>query len=378
MNNYLLSIVIPTKNRYDCLKSFINLFEEFDCERIELVIQDNSDIKTDIEDVIKKMNHPNIKYNYENRNMPVIENSELAILNSTGKYVCFMGDDDLLSKYILNVVEYMDRNDIDVATFKKATYVWPGTQYLMHKFSNLTIPNFTGNIVYKDIKKEYRNLLLSGGTELNDIPQLYHGIVKRSILDNVKVNAGTFFPGPSPDMAIAACLPYYATSHIYIDAPYISSGKSASSTAGLVAKHMHKGKLADQSFLPKDIEAKWDERLPKVWTVPTIYAESVIEALKALGKSQEIQKLNFAAFFANFDSFHPEYRVISTVAKKNVRYSIVMYYIYRVRILFIRLRVFLYNKLFKNISGVIIDGGLDNTVEAEKIIDECLIKISKL
>jgi hypothetical protein len=115
-----------------------------------------------------------------------------------------------------------------------------------------------------------------------------------------------------------------------------------------------------------------------LWTVPTIYAESVIEALKALGKSQEIQKLNFAAFFANFDSFHPEYRVISTVAKKNVRYSIVMYYIYRVRILFIRLRVFLYNKLFKNISGVIIDGGLDNTVEAEKIIDECLIKISKL
>ena len=45
---YLLSIVVPTKNRYYYLKSLIKLVQSFNSNEIELVVQDNTENNSEI------------------------------------------------------------------------------------------------------------------------------------------------------------------------------------------------------------------------------------------------------------------------------------------------------------------------------------------
>ena len=376
MSDLLLSIVVPTKNRYEYLKAFIDLYSTFDKDKTELVIQDNSDTKTDIEQYTKNFPEKNIIYNYVPKAMPVIENSELAILNSRGKYVCFMGDDDLLSKYVVDIVEKMDRSNIDSIVFKKAIYSWPGMQYKAHNFPSLNIPNFTGEIRHIDSKREYEKLLQRGATELDKIPQLYHGIVKRSVLNAIKDTTGSFFPGPSPDMAVATCLSRFVSHHVYIDAPFVSSGKSPKSAAGLGAKHEHKGELKAISFLPSDIEEKWDKRLPFVWTGPTIYAQSALEAMKSMGLKNDQQRFDFSYFYAYFDTFCSDYKKQSQEAKKNVSLNHIRYWFSRVGIFSNRIKVYIKNKMLLSLhwGGKLVEN-VPNCIEAERIIDEEIEKV---
>ena len=53
-----------------------------------------------------------MKYYYTKEQISVKENSDLAILHSSGEYVCFIGDDDGVSRHILKVVKYMRKNGI--------------------------------------------------------------------------------------------------------------------------------------------------------------------------------------------------------------------------------------------------------------------------
>lgn len=374
----LLSIVVPTKNRIEYMKSFIQLYSSFDQDRTELVIQDNSDNESGMQEYINQFENMNIVYNYIKDPMPVIENSELAILNSHGKYVCFMGDDDLLSKYIINIVEKMENENIDSVILKKAIFNWPGMEYKVHHFPNLIIPKFSGKLVHVDPKREYQKLLKHGGVELGKLPQLYHGIVKRSVLDDVRNITGTFFPGPSPDMAVATALACFVNNQIYIDAPFISSGKSPKSAAGLGAKHQHKGELKSMTFLPDDIEKKWDSRLPFIWTGPTIYAESVIEAIRSMGRDADLDKFNFTFFYAYFDTFCREYKKQTVTSKKNVELNYIQYIMARILAFFIRLKIFVKNKicLFTHWGGKFVDD-IPNCIEAENIIDEEIIRTIK-
>lgn len=370
MSDILLSIVVPTKNRIKYIKSFIDLYASFDKVCTELVIQDNSDTNNDLSLYIEKYSDRNIVYNYVQKSMPIIENSELAILNSRGRYVCFMGDDDLLSKHVVDVVHKMDEFNIDSILFKKAIYNWPGVVHKKHKFPSLIIPNFSGGIKLIEPQIEYEKLLQCGATRLEKTPQLYHGIIKRSVLDEIRKVTGKYFPGPSPDMAVAICLSCFASNHVYMDAPFISSGVSPKSAAGLGAKHEHKGDLKSMSFLPSDIDAKWDNRLPYVWTGPTIYAQSAIEAIKAMDKENDLEKFNYSFFYAYFDTFFHEYADISKQSRKNVKIRPFCYLFGRVSVFLKRAFVFIKNKLLLKFrcGGKLFENVL-NCVDAQAIID---------
>jgi len=376
MGEILLSIVVPTKNRSEYLKAFIDLYSTFDNRNTELVIQDNSDKESGIKQYISKYKNKNITYNYIKESMPVIQNSELAIIHSVGKYVCFMGDDDLLSKHVVNITRRMNQANIDSALFNKAIYNWPGVEYKKHVFPSLNIPSFSGRVYKVNPVKEYSNLLKCGATELGKIPQLYHGIIKRQILEEIKNLTGTYFPGPSPDMAVATCLSRFVSHHVYIDAPFISSGKSPKSAAGLGAKHEHKGELKAMSFLPPDIEEKWDNRLPFVWTGPTIYAQSALEAIKSMGFVGDHQRFDFSYFYAYFDTFCSEYKELSQEAKKNISLNYIRYWLSRAGILSKRIKVYIKNKMLLSLhwGGKLVDN-VPNCIEAERIIDEELEKV---
>ena len=372
MENKLLSIVVPTKNRDKYLISFIELVSEFADERIEVVIQDNSTDNTAITEYLKEKNYSFIVYNYDGSDMSVVDNSNLAIKNSCGKFVCFMGDDDLISNRLVDFVQMMDESGYDSAIFNKAQYYWPGVEFKRHKFPNLIIKKIKRKIKRISVEREFRKMLKTGCVSLGEMPSLYHGVILRERLDEIYAKTGTFFPGPSPDMANTVALSKVVKNHIWCGLPLTTAGASPKSAAGLGAKHKHTGAISGVSFLPKGTEERWNELVPKVWTGPTIYAQSAYEALKAFGDEKSLKRFNYNYHYAFFKVFFPQHQdLLNATVKNNPKFCKIAFLKNRLVIFFKRAKQFLKNKIMVKLGrGADLVDGVEDTVKARRIIDE--------
>ena len=374
MSEKLLSIVVPTKNRVEYLKSFIRLVKNIGDGRIELVVQDNSDDNSEVLAFIEENNFDGLVYCYDNSEMSVVDNCDLSIKNSSGKYVCFMGDDDLVSSRLVEFVEFMDRYGYESAVFKPSQYYWPKVQFKAHKFPNLIVKKFAPKVRELDVDATFDRLLKTGATALDLMPKVYHGVMLRERLEDVYRVAGTYFPGPSPDMANAVALAHFVKKHIYCALPLVTAGASPKSAAGLGAKHQHVGKVGEISFLPKDTEKLWNINVPKVWTGPTVYAQSLYLSLVALNDVESIEKFNYNYHYGFFKVFCGEHAgLLRDIKKVNKKYNSFLVECYRFKVFLERAYVFVKNKLMlaTKCGAGLHDGVLDSSAAAQ-IVDEAI------
>ena len=63
-------------------------------------------------------------------------------------------------------------------------------------------------------------------------------------------------------------------------APLIISGQSILSAGGQGAEGNHYGEISKIKQLPKNTSKEWSKKVPLYWSGKTIYAESVLKALK--------------------------------------------------------------------------------------------------
>ena len=219
--DYLLSIVVPTKDRYFYLKYLIELIKGFKSEEIELVIQDNTYDNTEILEYLKELNFSHLKYYHTKEQISVSENSTKAILNSTGEYVCFIGDDDGVTRHIVDCVKWMKKNNFSILKSSLAIFKWPSfrSQKNYNVSSSVLFNSYKCFYRKVDCKESLENLLSSGIDTLVYMPKVYNGIVKKSLLDRVFTICGTYFPGPSPDMANAVALALLEDFYVFVDYP---------------------------------------------------------------------------------------------------------------------------------------------------------------
>lgn len=302
----LLSIVIPTKDRYEylipCLEILINLKDQF--PEIEIVIQDNTADNTEIIHLVKKYQDI-IVYHHISEKLSVVDNCNNAIANSSGEYVCMLGDDDSVTSFIVDVCKWMKENNVDACLGKICRFNWPDMVFTMHKLKNLTIPSPLpkNQLGLQDSGLIRRKVLLEGGISMLTLPKVYHAVVARSALQKVKELSGSYFPGPSPDMANAIGLTFTLKKYVIIDTPIIISGFSYKSAGGAGTRRAHVGKIEDITHLPDKTKYIWNKRIPRYWTGETIYAESIIEALQSC-KSRDIQDFSFNAMYGSFAMYH--------------------------------------------------------------------------
>lgn len=305
-NRPILSIIVPTKDRYkylpECIESLIATKKEVG-DDLDIVIQDNTEDNHEILPIVHEY-ETHIKYFHVRESLSVVENSDRAILNTSGEYVCFIGDDDSVLPNIVEVARWMKSNKIEACVGTIARFNWPDLISHYHKIHSIAIPKEKGINKLKEPQKIADKVLEMGGTSMLDLPKVYHGIVSRKALDRVYKNTGSFFPGPSPDMANAIALAYTVKNFALIDMPFILSGFSFKSTGGQGARHAHIGRLEDMPFLPKDTIANWDKGLPKIWTAQTIWAQSVLESLRKMKLIEKCNKFNYNAFYGTFLTYN--------------------------------------------------------------------------
>lgn len=311
-NTPLLSIVIPTKNRYDTLLLVLDSIIAIKDPELEIVVQDNSDDNKKVLNYLARIQDNRIKYFYSTESISQTGNSDLAVKHSTGEFVCFIGDDDGVMPYIIKITQWMKKNGVECIRGLKPGYFWPKMNLTVTSTNETGFVRIKNNFNYKINKIEGQQMLnkaLSfGGTSILGLPVLYHGIVSRKILNKIYTKTKSFFPGPSPDMANAVALCLVLKSYYYLDFPIIISGKSVHSIGGKGILHQHINRLEDVEHLPKTTVLEWNNRIPKYWTGPTIWAASMLKSLSRMGNPNLGERMNYPFLYANIYLFHYNHR----------------------------------------------------------------------
>ena len=63
-------------------------------DEVELVIQDNTVDNTEIVSFLNEEHYGFVVYDHFAEQLPISLNSDKAVLNSSGEYICFIGDDE--------------------------------------------------------------------------------------------------------------------------------------------------------------------------------------------------------------------------------------------------------------------------------------------
>ena len=234
MKQPLLSIVIPTKDRYYYLQILLSKLITYNKNEIEIVIQDNTDDNSEFLDFLKGIDYSLLKYEYVKGQIPIYQNADKAILNSTGKYICFIGDDDGVTSRILDCVEYMDEKGIDVLLPKKVRYRWPDRHLskIIDNAATMEVEGASGKIVEMDTSRTIEEVLNIGCVHMGKLPQPYHGIVRREYYERIYNKCGTHFPGASPDIASAIALALLNPVYVYAELPVVIAGASKHHNGG--------------------------------------------------------------------------------------------------------------------------------------------------
>ena len=165
MDEILLSIVIPTKNRQRYCIEAVKQIISLNLSNIEVCIQDNSD-KSDLKDTIEELASRYIKYQYHGESLSFVDNFSLAIEMASGEYVCMIGDDDGLLPNIVNVVNYAKINNIDaVIPGLNVVYFWPSKKPIIDNGQDgyLSISKFSNIYSTVDARQALKKLLQNGG-----------------------------------------------------------------------------------------------------------------------------------------------------------------------------------------------------------------------
>ena len=311
----LLSIVLPTKNRYEYLFPVLDASIQYIAgSDYEIVVQDNTHDNSPAIEYFLRQTDPRIKYFHSPEPVDIVTNTNRAIMNSTGKYLVFIGDDDFVSPYILDIVGLIDSLSIQNLTYSPGNYYWPGVQFAhrsrFHRVCTMQLYKSASiGITKKKSSDELDRVLAKGGCYYLGLPRFYHGILSRNLLERIKSAFGgsTYFPGPSPDMSISVAIALTLDTFHYMHYPITITGVSPKSTAGMGSANAHFGRLEDRKSLPARTLELWDVHVPRFWTAYTIYAQSIHEVLSAAGSDKHVDYATLYAFMTVFEKPAAEY-----------------------------------------------------------------------
>jgi glycosyltransferase involved in cell wall biosynthesis len=293
LTNPLMSIVIATKNReYYCIESIKSILS-IDSNEIELAISDNSDSEI-VKNFVSALSDNRLVYEHDNSQISSIDNFNKCVGLASGEYVCMIGDDDSVLPNILEVVKWAKLNNIDsICSNNLIDYYWPKARI---GFDNglLIYPTKNHKKKYVNSKKVLRDLIENGIVNHHQypLPKIYHGIVKRTLLLDIKSKTGNFFGGLSPDIYSSIALSCLIDKHCEIALPFTIAGACAKSSTAENLTGKHSGELKDIPHLKNRHGYVWDEKIPKYYSVYTIWCESALHSLSDMREEKLYNKFN--------------------------------------------------------------------------------------
>jgi glycosyltransferase involved in cell wall biosynthesis len=311
----LLSIAIPTHNRAKYAVHAIKSLIEINDSRLEVVISDTSE-DCELSDYIEgssdiKSSSVKIKYIRPKERLDMTGNHNKAIDYTSGDYVCLIGDDDTIAIDLLDAVSFAEKNKIDLlAPNVIANYAWPDfrSRYFGAKHaSRLYIAKTMGGVSFVDSNDALNCALKNSAQGTDGLPKIYHGVVRRDILNKIKEKSGEYFHGSSPDVSGAIGLALTSENFCVIDYPLTIPGASGGSNTGRSAMNKHKGKLSQEKQTKSFEKSGWSFGVPKFFSVETVWAHAALETVKKINQDR-YKEFNFAKLIGLCRAMHSEYK----------------------------------------------------------------------
>ncbi len=315
MNKHTLSIIIPTRNRQEYCLFTIKQILSHNWDNVEICIQDNSNDNS-LEEEILSMGCDSIIYNYHPGELSFVANFNEAVSLSHGEYLCMIGDDDGILTDIMIAVDDMIEQNADASIPElNCIYFWPSNQHIIeegetgvlvtHSISKET--HCAGKVVnHKDAVKKLLQNGIQNYTNL-DLPRLYHGIVRRNILENIKNIVGFYFGGLTPDMYMAIALSLTCKKVIRVQYSITISGICSRSGSSDSATGKHTGDLSAAPHFRGHSNYKWDPLVPAFYSVDTIWADTLFHALRDFKQERLIEFYNLPLFSSICMKRYPRY-----------------------------------------------------------------------
>lgn len=279
----LLSVVIPTRNRKQYLVGVVKQIIAINDSRLEIVIHDNSEESSD--DYFNSFKYiGNLIYKHSSETLSFVDNFNKALDLASGEYVIIIGDDDGILPNIIEVAEMAKKEDLDVVyPTVNVIYHWPSENPIVKnaekgylRISHIKVKERIIN-PYKWLQHLMRN---AGQNYLSsDMARLYHGLVRREVLQSIKRERGVYFGGLTPDIYMAVALSIVSKKVKHIKYPISISGICPISGASDSATGKHVGRLRDAPHFKGHSAYLWDKKVPPLYSVETIWAETALHAL---------------------------------------------------------------------------------------------------
>lgn len=290
--SYLLSIVIPTRNRQMYAIASVKQCLEVTDERTQIVVSDNSD-NDSLQGLINELRSSRVKYKYTKTRIPGVDNYANGIEMSDGEYLCCIGDDDGVLPFITDITEWASSaGEPIVKPGVHASYIWPNVvEY--YKTGCLGLDNVSSRYWYEDVQQELVNFLHTGCDDLPKahLPKAYHGLVRKDMFEEIHRRTGRYCGGLSPDIYLSMSLSLLVDRVLCIDIPLTIFGACKASTTGDSLNKCNKGKLEDAPHFVGQ-PYTWSNKVPRYYCGANIWADSALHALEDMGAQDMVNEFS--------------------------------------------------------------------------------------
>lgn len=204
-NDTYLSVVIPTRNRPECLNMCLESLSMQTLEEFEVIVSDNSNVG-DCRYIVEKFSTMNVKYCRTDGTLPLRDSFEYAVKQATGNWVMVLGDKNLLYHDALEKLQsVLIKINPDVLNYPVDFFspYCPNRNILN---GMLASPQKTGKLKKVDLNEALRkhfscdSLMLSLEKDFQ-IGAILGGIYNRDLISGIQGlhDSGRLFEGAVPD-----------------------------------------------------------------------------------------------------------------------------------------------------------------------------------
>lgn len=211
------SILLPTRNRLQLLCLAIETVLRQDFSDWEIVVSDNAS-EEDVEGHIRRLAEERIRYVRTPSFIPVTDNWNNALANSTGRWVIMLGDDDgLMPGALTRFASLIEGSEPDLLYANAYVFTYPA---VLPNSPGGSLRPYSGSRLFEGREEPYvldsatAHMLVrrSMDFEMAFTFNMQHSVVDRRLIQRLSTD-GAFFRSPYPD--------FYATNLLFLEAARI-------------------------------------------------------------------------------------------------------------------------------------------------------------
>jgi glycosyltransferase involved in cell wall biosynthesis len=226
MQDPLITIAIPTRERAETLASALKTLTSQVTEDCEFLVSDNASAD-ETQEVVSRITDPRVRYVRLPSRGSMSSNFDLALSHARGKYISYLGDDDGFTPGSLEYLSKLCRlHQPDAISWSEGLFRWPGVDGDFPA-QKLVFNNDLFRIKTNAIRPLWQLGLLRWGY----CPIVYGGLVRIEILNRLRGSDGKFFQSEIPDVYSTAVLMDSLKEYLYVDCSLSIFGFSKKSNA---------------------------------------------------------------------------------------------------------------------------------------------------